>query len=391
MDGVRTSGSSARASRSVTVFSVPRESSVVPGLNPADLGIVSQIPWNGDDSSVAVGDFRFDMRKIAERATLLFPFLTPGISLDAFAIGRTEKTPDHLQDPYAKSIMRPGETAVERVPLRLSDRELQAIVDKAWSRRERWRAFDVIAGVMAHASADQGQLPDLVHEYVAQNALQPFGDTNIPEARLWTELGIAADHVQFIAFVSQYASQHPGTRVATELLFLLDSIVQASTDAFVTLMGADVATELQWTRQTNPAAYRLVADIQRFYRAQLQSKGLNSEDRLRRYFAAVRLRILSGILRTTPDGYRSGDARFLIGEILWRQGDRVSAFDAWRAIEIDPTDVHALSYRAILEALRGPGDRIGVRVDAIIRSDHARWLLSAMDRLHQFGYRVDTY
>jgi len=377
------------APRTIAVFSVPRESAVIPGLNPVDLGRSADIPWNGGDSSVNIQGFRFDMRKIAERATLLFPFITPGISLDALGIAPERRTPDHLEDPFAKNLMRPADRTAERAPLRLSDKELQTLIDKAWARRERWRGFERIIDVMEGASADEGQLPDVLHEYVVQDALQPFGDTSIPEARLWTELGIAADHVRFIAFVSQFASTHPGTRAATELLFLLDSLVQASTDAFFTLMAADV-DDLEWTRETNPAAYRLVAEIKRFYRAQLEAKGLTTEDRLRRHFENVRLRILTGILRTTPDGYRAGDARFLTGEILWRQGDHASAADVWQGIAIDPTDVHVVSYRAVLDALRGGPPAKG-RIDAIIRSDHARWLLSAMDRLHQFGYRVDTY
>ncbi len=382
-------GTTRSAARTITVFSVPKESSVVPGLNPVDLGRLSDIPWSGGDSSVDIQGFRFDMRKIAERATLLFPFITPGISLDALGIAPERRTPDHLQDPFARNLMRPADRQAGRAPLRLSDKELQTLIDKAWARRERWRGFEQIIDVMEGASADEGQLPDLLHEYVVQDALQPFGDTSIPEARLWTELGIAADHVRFIAFVSQFASRHPGTRAATELLFLLDSLVQASTDAFFTLMAADV-DDLEWTRATNPAAYRLIAEIKRFYRAQLEAKALTSEERLRRHFDNVRLRILTGILRSTPDGYRAGDARFLVGEILWRQGDRASAVDAWRGIDVDPTDVHVVSYRAILEALR-TGPAASGRIDGILRSDHARWLLSAMDRLHQFGYRVDTY
>ncbi len=54
---------------------------------------------------------------------------------------------------------------------------------------------------------------------------------------MWAQLGLAADHVDFIDFVSEYASQHPSSKTTTELLFLVDKLAQASLDALVTLGG----------------------------------------------------------------------------------------------------------------------------------------------------------
>lgn len=376
--------------RTVAVFvAPPRNASLVPGLNPIDASRADAIRWDGHDSDVAIPGFRFDMRRIAERAMLLFPFLTPGVALDAFGLGRGagEAIDRTLQfSPEDASRRRAADA------LRLSDADVQKIVDEAWARRERWSGFQRIVPIVERGNPDEGQLAAVLHGYVVQNALQPFVDTTIPDARLWTELGIAADHVRFIAFISGYAAAHPSTKATTELLFLLDTLVQASADALATLLGADVDRDLRWTRDTNPDAFRLIGDLQRFYRAQLSAKGLTGE-RWRRSFDAVRMRILTAIVRTTPTGYHAGDARFLLGEILWRNGDAAGAIGAWRAIEDDPGDVHVASYRALREVLHSPArpSIIDGRIADILRSDHARWLMSSMDRLRQFGYRIDTY
>lgn len=381
--------SAAVPDRTIAVFVTPREASTVPGLNPIDLTRSAEIAWHGSDTEIAIPGFQFDMRRIAERATLLFPFLTPGVSLDAFGLASRRGLRKTLRDPLAH---REAErAATQNQALVLSDLEIQKIVDDAWSRRDRWTSFQRIARLMDAASADQGQLPAVLHAYVEQNALQPFLDTTIPDPRLWAELGIAADHVRFIAFISDYASRHASTKATTELLLLLDTLVQASADAFSTLMSTDIDKDLRWTHGTNPEAYRLIGELQRFYRAQLEARGLTKGDRLRRYYDGVRLRILTAVLQTTPNGYRSGDARFLAGEILWRQGDAATALDAWRGIEDDPADIHVYSYRALLAALNDRTRMRDGRINDILRRDRARWLMSSMDRLHQFGYRIDTY
>jgi hypothetical protein len=210
--------------------------------------------------------------------------------------------------------------------------------------------------------------------------------------------------VEFIGFISRYAAEHPSTRATIELLFLLDKIAQASLDALVTLLDTVPEEHLDWTRSANPDAYAFVADLRRHYAAELLKKGLASGDRLGAYYDKVRLGILTGILRTTPRGYRVNDARFLIGSIYWREGSAGDALRAWRSMTIDAGDAYAPSIARILNAIatetggdRGNVDtggtmrRLAEQIDAILRAEHGRWIMFSLDRLHQFGYRFDTF
>jgi hypothetical protein len=80
-------------------------------------------------------------------------------------------------------------------------------------------------------------------------------------------------------------------------------------------------------------------------------RGLDSAEKLRNYYDKVRLAILAGVLRTTPDGYRAGGARFLIGAIYWRQGRAAEALQIWRNITVDPDDTYARVCRELLDAI----------------------------------------
>lgn len=82
-----------------------------------------------------------------------------------------------------------------------SDSALQTVVDSAWSRRYRWRTFRPVRELTAKYNADKGRLPLLLRRYADETMLQPYLDTKIPDMRLWTELGIAADHADYIAFI----------------------------------------------------------------------------------------------------------------------------------------------------------------------------------------------
>src|SRR6266576_1934143 len=69
--------------RTMAVFAVPPPSDVAtpPGLQPID-PMDDAIPRSEGSSTVAIPGFTFDAAKIRRRATLLFPFLTPGLSLE---------------------------------------------------------------------------------------------------------------------------------------------------------------------------------------------------------------------------------------------------------------------------------------------------------------------
>jgi hypothetical protein len=391
--------------RSITVFAAPREDgSAPPGLNPIDAADQDAMRRSLHSQTVAVPGFVVDVAKIAERAPLLFPFVTPGLSLQRFAIAPERELRETFHDPFAPPQNLRSKDARARPPLSLSDAALQSVIDRSWSRRDRWTPFQQIITLANTHSPDAGKLPALLHAYHRQNGLQPYVDASIRDPRLWAELGLAADHVEFIGFISGFASAHPGTKAATELLFLLDQLAQASMDALLTLLDTDPAASLAWTREANHEAYDLIVDLRRHYATELQRKGLASTGGIAAYYNRVRLGILTGILRTTPRGYRASDARFLIGTIHWREGNFGDALRSWRAMTVDPTDTYATSIAQILNAItsetggdRGDVDprettrRLTRQIDGVLRAEHGRWIMFSMDRLQQFGFHFDTF
>ena len=250
----------------------------------------------------------------------------------------------------------------------LSDDALQALLDKSWSRRNRWEGFQIIAAATDVYNPDVGGLPALLRGYGVQNGLQPYEEREIRDPRLWAQLGLAADHADFIGFVSQYASQHPSSRTTTELLFLMDKLAQASLDALVTLVGTVPEADLQWTLKANRRAYDAIVTIRDYYRIQLERRDLKSSQAIAASYGETRLAILRSILRTAPDGYRANDARFLIGEIFWKQGKTEDALRSWGELTIDAEDVYATASSQVLAAIRAaegrPPDARDDRVDS---------------------------
>jgi hypothetical protein len=389
-----------KAARTMVAFVVPPEDSTFPGLNPVDR---SQSEWRfpeGKSASLRIGGLRIDVAKIGGRARVLFPFLTPGLSLDHFLIVPQRDRRSLLQNPFM-----PARTAVERKPVRpllLSDRALQSLVDKSWARRERWTAFEPLARLAEAHDPDAGRLPALLQQYGAQNSLQPYTDVATRDPRLWAQLGLAADHVSFIGFIRRYASGHPSTRATTELLFLLDTVAEANRDALNVLLDSDPAKDLGWTRDANPDAYRLAAQLRRYYQSELDRRGLTSEEAITAHYDRLRLAILDGIVRTTPNGYRANDARFLMGAIYWRQQNTDDALRSWSEITPDGNDSHGVANAQIVAALRGRGiarmdsggpvdSPLRVQIDRILKNEHGRWVDLSYDRLRRFGFRFDTF
>ena len=68
--------------RAMSVMVVPREDDSGPaGLQPLDPDDDADLPQPRGSAIVSVPGFEFDAKKIQSRAALLFPFLTPGLSL----------------------------------------------------------------------------------------------------------------------------------------------------------------------------------------------------------------------------------------------------------------------------------------------------------------------
>jgi hypothetical protein len=379
--------------KTITVFTVAPEDATFPGLNPVAPQTTTDEPWmrpiGGEASMLQVGDVRIDVDRIRERSQVLFPFLTPGLSLDHFLPGPIQDVLARLENPLAAERRRREQLEFQG-PLTLSDAELQAMVDKAWSRHDRWIAFEPIARLAPMYDANAGRLPALLQWYRDQNALQPYADTAIRDPRLWAQLGIAADHVTFISFIRRYAAAHPSTRATTELLLLLDRIAEANQDALSVLRANDPAADLGWTRQANPEAYDLLVGIRRYYRREANRLGLFTDEAVDRYYEKARLAILDGIVRATPRGYRESDARFRMGVIHWTQNKPDEALLAWRQMAPDPGDSHVIAATQILAALQS-GRPLGREIDRILKNDQGRWLSFSDQRLRRFGHRFDTF
>jgi hypothetical protein len=388
--------------KTIAVFdATPPEDGRFPGLNP----IVATdehwtLPIDAGPSPLSIGTFTFDATRIAEHAEVLFPFLIPGVSLEHFTLALQHKAEDHLTNPFAPAFDKSQAKAASH-PLELSDAGVQATVDQAWSRHDRWRTFQPIKKLADTYSGDAGKLSNLLQAYREQDAFQPYADTTIRDPRLWTELELAADQVNFIGFIRQYAADHPSTNATTELLFLLERMAQASRNMLTTVLDTQPSEQLEWTRNANRTAYDLFVKIRQFYMRQLERRGLTSADAITAYFDKVRLAILTGILRTTPADYRANDARFLIGTIYWREHRREDAFQSWRTMTIDRSDSYVVAYEDILRVMSAHaathGDAIentralNAEVAQILDAEHGRWVVFSFSRLRQFGYGSDTY
>jgi hypothetical protein len=351
-------------------------------------GPLLQVP----SSEVTVAGFRFDFGKISYRSKLLFPFLTRPLPLDLYP----RPVEQGSAGPFVSPLAPPGEPPKSSKPaLAMSDAAMQEEIDGAWARRERWADFQPLVLLATAHHPDEGRLPALLRAYTDQNLLQPYVDPSIRDPRLWTMLAVAADSVDFIAFINGYVQANPGTRASIELLFLLDELVQGNHDGLATLINTDVEADLQWTRQASRVAFELMAGMQRFYRAQLELRGVASAAAVRSYYDEVRLSILTQIVRTAPGGYRASDARYLIGGVYWRQGRTAAAVRWWREMTVDSNDTYVAAYRDLLDVLGTTDPSLNpvarARVDGILASEYRRWLDESIRRLRAFGYEADEF
>jgi len=320
---------------------------------------------------------------------VLFPFVSPGVDIDAFFPGRSSSSHLTFESPFAAP---PAPQPLGGRRLQIRPDQVQALIDKSWTREKRWSAFQTLSPFCSTYDPDDPALATLLASYRDQNALQPYADGQVRDLRLWAQLGLASDHVAFIGFIRQYARSHPHTRVATELLFLLDTIAQANEDALAVLVETNQPGDLEWTRGTHRRAYDLARHIQRQYARELQRRGLTSRAAVEAYYDNSRLTLLTRVLTTTPDGYRANDARFLMGKILWKADRRTEALRVWRDMtgEVALEDVFAKAIGEIRAAVEtaAPDSQ---NIKHILKNDEGRWLSFSQDRLKRFGYRFDTF
>jgi hypothetical protein len=325
------------------------------------------------------------MRRSQREPPLLFPFLLPGVDLTALSARGNA----HAR---AVTLAASGNAGASHRPkLALSESELQKLVDRTWSRRYRWNAFQPIVKLTEAYDPNAGGLPAVLHRYVTQNALQPYADRAARDYRLWVQLGIAADQVDFIGFIGRYVGQHPGTKTSVELLLLLDMLAQASLDDLLTLLQTEPGVDLRWTWRTSRTAFEAIVKIRSFYDCELRRMNLGTPAALTTHYRQIRLAILRQIVAAAPDGYRVDAARFKMGAILWLERRHDEAVAAWRSISGCTDDD---SYGSVCPALRlavGSSTVNATEIDRLMSHEQPAWLSFSFDRLRQFGFRFDTF
>jgi hypothetical protein len=256
----------ARGDRAVKVVLLPpNESTAYPGLKPLDASDSARATAAFDPNASLAGA---NLERIASHLAVLFPFVTPGLALDA--LFQTTASPSRLvfENPYAP----PNASRVHRDRVNFDDAALHALVDKTWTRTNRWNAFAAIRDTTDAYDADDVGLARLIALYREENALQPYADGAVRDLRLWAQLGLAADHVTFVGFIRDYSRAHRSSKVTTELLLLLDTVAEANGDALATLVETNEGGDLEWTRRTAPRAYQLARQIQSRYRRELDDR-----------------------------------------------------------------------------------------------------------------------
>jgi hypothetical protein len=326
--------------------------------------------------------FDFDIEKIGSRVGRLFPF-TESILLSS-------TTPAPGTGGIAGEFMMGAELAAQSPVLTLSVSEMQAVLDASWSRRQRWDSFQQILDLVQRFDPQQGDLPVLLRRYANDNLLQPFNASHNPEPRVWGLLSVAADHFDFVQFITTFVQRVPSSKVTTELLFLLDKLIQANLQAALTLFRLDTVHGIEWTKSVSLKGVEILVALQRHHERALGNRGLWDESALARRYDEVRISILEHVIRTTPQDYRVNDARFLKGDIWWQQGRRTEAVEVWREITPDANDEYFIVYSALRTHLAADTiSRTGI--DAALNDQTRRWTHASFERLRHFGFRFDTF
>jgi hypothetical protein len=325
----------------------------------------------------------FNLARIAARRASLFPFLTADLSfLDRIANDfRADSA--HLPNPLDQSL--------RAQPLALDAVSMQHLIDESWSRRDRWQRFKPVADLLAGHDATVGQAPQLMREYLDQNLLQPYCAGKTKDGQFWALLENASDHAAFLEFIRRFSRTRSSSRTTTELLFLMDELAQASHEVASTVVATSVSKELAYSAVHAPRAALLAASIANDLRYWFASRRLSAQSDMRAAYDGVRLRVLATIVETTPNGYRESDARFLAGEILFRQSSVEEAMEWWRPMMPAAGDTYAGAARAIKNVIDQPGPLNKFELWRILSTESARWAELNYNRMKQFGYRCDSY
>ena len=333
-------------------------------------------------SGYDISGLPFNISKIEARRASLFPFLTADLSF-------IERMATDVRAASAR-LGNPLDQRLTARPLSLDRPLLQQIVDEAWSRRDRWQRFQQIRALLIGHDAHAGDAPALMRAYLDQNLLQPYCYGRTKDGQFWALLENATTHVEFVEFIRSYARTRSSSRTTTELFFLLDELTQGSREVAENVLGTSVSADLTHSATSSPHAARLAAGVGNDLRAWLAAHGYTQHQGVGPAYDQFRLRVLSTIVETTPDGYREADARYLAGEIFFRQGNVDQALEWWTPMRPQDGDSYKDAAAAIRKVLDG-GTRDAAALRRILWAETARWKEQNYHRLRQFGYRCDSY
>lgn len=333
-------------------------------------------------SGYDVAGLPFNLAKIDARRASLFPFLTADLKF-------IERMANDVRAVSAQ-LRNPLDAALAARPLAIDQSLLQQIVDESWSRRDRWQRFQQIRALLIGHDAHGGDAPTLLRAYLDQNLLQPYCHGKSKDGQFWALLENATDHVQFLEFIRSYARTRSSSRTTTELFFLMDELAQGNREVAEVVLGTNISHDLAYSATISPNAARLAAGIANDLHAWLAAHGYTRHEGAGAAYDQFRLRVLATIVETSPDGYRESDARYLAGEIFFRQGNLDQAIEWWKPMRPQAEDSYADAATAIRRMLDGGEFDIAV-LRRILWTETARWKEQNYQRLKQFGYRCDSY
>jgi hypothetical protein len=333
-------------------------------------------------SGYDISGLPFNLAKIDARRASLFPFLTADLTF-------IERMATDVRAASAR-LRNPLDPALTAKPLSLDRALLQQLVDESWSRRDRWQRFQQLRALLVGHDAHAGDAPALMREYLDQNLLQPYCHAKTKDGQFWALLENATEHVDFLEFIRSYARTRSSSRTTTELFFLMDELAQGNREVAEVVLGTSVSHDLPYSATVAPNAARLAARIAHDLNGWLAAHGFTRHEGVAEAYDQFRLRVLATIVETSPGGYREADARYLAGEIFFRQGNLDQAIEWWKPMRPQEGDSYAEAAAAIRRVLdRGPVDPIALR--PILWAETARWKEQNYQRLKQFGYRCDSY
>ena len=333
-------------------------------------------------SGYDISGLPFNLAKIDARRASLFPFLTADLSF-------IERMANDVRAASAR-LRNPLDDALVAKPLMLGAPLRQHVIDEAWSRRDRWKQFNQIRALLIGHDAHAGDAAALMRGYLDQNLLQPYCDGRSKDGQFWALLENSTEYVDFLEFVRGYARTRSSSRTTTELLFLLDELAQGNREVAQTVLSTNVSHDLARTATISPLAARLAAGIGQDLRLWLATHGYTQHQGVGPAFDQVRLRVLSTIVETSPNGYRESDARFLAGEIFFRQSNLEEALQWWSGMRPQDGDTYADAAQSILGILE-PGKVNVAALRSVLWKEAARWHDVNYARLKKFGYRCDSY